>query len=92
MGLPLILWHILIISLKGKLYINLLVYYRTGKKKRNDLKMLFAFRMYILNLLTRIYISEEVLYVSLFLYTPRCTAMLNKCLLEKKIILKDSDF
>ena len=54
--------------------------------------MLFAFRMYILNLLTRIYISEEVLYVSLFLYTPRCTALLNKCLLEKKIILKDSDF
>lgn len=53
MGLPLILWHILIMSLKGKLYINLLVYYRTGKKKRNDLKKLFALKMYSLNLLSK---------------------------------------
>ena len=76
MGLPLILLHKLIISLK-----------------RNDLKMLFALKMYILNLLSKyIYISEVVLCILFFLYTPHCTALLGKSLLEEKLILKDSDF
>ena len=55
--------------------------------------MLFALKMYILNLLSKyIYISEVVLCILFFLYTPHCTALLGKSLLEEKLILKDSDF